>query len=682
MFTARLIRRLLPVALLWTWPAPTAMAAPEPATFSLEPRGTFESRRTEVLETAAAAPHASVSAQLAKIALGRGPLDEAAIRAALDKITRRDDTADFDAVALLRLFRTETPLLSSDLRRAIRDTLVRFKYWVDEPGTDLLSMWSENHQISYHAAEYLAGQFFPGTTFTNNGKSGAWHRDTARTRLLRWIALKAKVGFSEWDSNSYYPVTMAALLALAEFAADKEVALRATMLLDVMFFDMAVDSFRGTYGTAHGRTYTGTITGGGRHEGTASLQFLAWGFGVPGGGDAAVALATGKRYRLPRALELLALERPNEFVNRERQSLLIEDAKKFGLDYANPDDFWLLNEGGKFRTVENLEASYRITDRWRETLHRYGVVIKPYGDAVLGTYRELARRGEPLPDLDRTSLQRVDKYTYRTPDYQLSAAQDYRKGAPGYQQHIWQATFGPDTPVFTFNPGPTAKYWQGRFPRAGQVKNLLVALYNLPAEPPPGPKTVVPSDAAGNAMPSPGPSEDTLLPRTYAVLRRVLFDEVTQRGNWTFARKGPAYLALWSHAATTWSAKGVLGGEGLVAEGRQNIWLCQLGRETVDGPFAAWTEAIATAPIESDIEALFIDYRAPRIGHVSFAWEGPLTLNGRAEPLSDYARFDNPHCVSPYGSGRYEFHVADQNLVLDFNTAERIETSVSPAIHP
>ena len=316
-----------------------------------------------------------------------------------------------------------------------------------------------------------------------------------------------------------------------------------------------------------------------------------------------------------------------------------------------------------------------LSTRWRrETLHRYGVVLKPYGDAVLGTYRELARRGEPLPDLDRTSLQRVDKYTFRTPDYQLSTAQDYRKGAPGYQQHIWQATFGPDTPVFTFNPGPTSKYWQGRFPRSAQFKNVLVALYNIPTEQPPGPKTIVPSDAAGNAMPSPSPSEDTLVPRTFAVLRRALFDEVTQRGNWTFARKGLAYLALWSHATTAWSAKGVLGGEGLIAEGRQNIWLCQLGREATDGPFAAWIDAIAAAPIESDIENLFVAYRAPGVGHVSFAWEGSLRIDGRVESLGDYARFDNDYCVSPYGSGRYEIKHGEDKLVLDFNTGERTET--------
>ncbi|MBC7365186.1 MAG: hypothetical protein H7343_00010 [Undibacterium sp.] len=664
------------VALLTTTSTLT-QAQPAGQDYASEPRGDFASRRAEILQTAAASKRSDLNTQVARLALSRGVIDEAAIDRSLAKINRRDDTADFDAVNLLRLYGYESPLIAAPMRAKMRDTLLHFKYWVDEPGSDLLSMWSENHQIGYHTAEYLAGQFFPDDTFTNNGRSGAWHRDAARTRILRWIEIKAKVGFSEWDSNSYYPVTMGALLALAELAADPAVATRAGMLLDLMFFDMAVDSFRGTYGTSHGRCYTGTILGGGRNEGTSSLQYLAWGLGSPGGGDATLALAASQRYRVSPTVVALARDLPEEFVNRERQSLLIEDAKKFGLNYAKPEDFWLLNEGGKFRTRENIEASFRVTDLWSETLHRYGVVIKPYGEAVLATYRELAARGQPVPDLDRTSLQRVDKITYRTPDYQLSTAQDYRKGAPGFQQHIWQATVGPDTPVFTINPGPTAKYWQGRFPRNAQFKNVLVSIYNIPSEQPPGPKTVVPADAAGNAMPSPSPSEDTLVPRTYAVLRRALFDEVAQRGPWTFARKGHAYLALASRNPTAWSDAGVLGGAGLIAEGRQNIWICQLGREALDGSFPAWSEKIFAAPLvfSGTTDALAVDYAAPGVGRVNYGWDGPLRIDGRAEPLTDYARFDNPYCLSPYGSGRYEISHAGHRLLLDFNTGERRETA-------
>ena len=251
-----------------------AVASGQPAKrdYAGEPRGDFESRRRETLELAVAPNRRGLDAQLARLALGRGPLDQAALQRSLDKIRRRDDTADFDAVLLLRLLGQGGPLLTAELQREIRTVLIGFKYWVDEPGRDLLSMWSENHQIGYHTAEYLAGQFFPDELFPNHHRSGRQHRDAARERIQRWIGIKARVGFSEWDSNSYYPVTMSALLALAELADEPEIARRAAMLLDVMFFDMAVDSFRGTYGTSHGRTYTGTLVAGGRGEGTGSLQ--------------------------------------------------------------------------------------------------------------------------------------------------------------------------------------------------------------------------------------------------------------------------------------------------------------------------------------------------------------------------------------------------------------------------
>ena len=40
--------------------------------------------------------------------------------------------------------------------------------------------------------------------------------------------------------------------------------------------------------------------------------------------------------------------------------------------------------------------------------------------------------------------------TYKTPDYMLCSAQDWLPGELGYQQHIWQATLGPDAVVFSY----------------------------------------------------------------------------------------------------------------------------------------------------------------------------------------------------------------------------------------
>jgi len=649
-----------------------------------EPQSDYDSRRKAFVEFSSAAPgrggRGGLFAQISRLESGSGPIDEGSIRDALSHVDARNDCADFTVCGLLRILLqyADSPLLSPDLSEAISRTLIGFKYWIDEPGEDdMMCFWSENHQIMFHSDEYLAGQLFSDHTFPNVGETGVWHQARARDRILRWIDLKSRVGFSEWDSNCYYDEDMAPLLNLADFAEDEEVARRATMILDVMFFDMAVDSFRGTYGTSHGRTYPGHVLSG-RREATSGVQKIAWGLGCFNSPSnmTAVSLATSRRYRVPRAIELLAQDMPDELTNRERQSLRIEDAAELGIRFDDPDTAVLVWGAGKFANQRNVEATLGLADRFRS--HRFGIVIRPYAEAVLGTYKELEAQGIPHDgDLDRTTLSQVNKVAYRTPDYQLSTAQDYRKGKPGFQQHIWQATLSPDAIVFTLHRGNADeeryKYWVGRFPRAVQHKNLLFALYDVPESPLPGPKTVFPPGAGGNAVPSPGPSEEELLPHTVAAFPRSAFDEVCEASGWVMARKGAGYLALRSQQPAEWTPDGVLRGEGLVAQGRRNIWVCQLGREAVDGAFADWCQRIEEADLE--FGELSVRYGAPGIGEARCEWDGAFTVGGEEIQLHGYPRFDNPYGASAYGSGEYAVAFGDHRLKLDFQAGTREVTS-------
>lgn len=646
----------------------------------LEPQGTYESRRAAFLEYAAAAEggkgRGGFFSQLCRLELDRGPIDEESIRDAVAYVNARHDCADFTVSGLLRLMFLygDSPLLPPELIQEVRDGLRNFKYWIDEPGyDDLMCFWSENHQIMFHSDEYLAGQLFPDEIFSNAGQNGRWHMEKARKKICNWISLKAKVGFSEWDSNCYYDEDMTPLLNLADFAKDGEIATRAAMILDVMFFDMAVDSFRGTYGTSHGRTYPGQVLSG-RREATSGVQKIAWGMGNFNNPNnmTAVCLATSPRYRVPKIIGAIARHMPEELENFERQSLKIAQAERYGIRFDDLETAMLIWGAGKFANQRNVEDTLKLADQFHS--HRFDVVIRPYAEAVQGTYRELDRKGIAHDgDLDRTTLAQVDKYTYRTPDYQLSCAQDYRKGKPGFQQHIWQATLGPDAVVFALHRGSSDeksyKYWVGRFPRVGQYKNLLIAVFNIPDAPLPGPKTQFPPEASGNAMPSPGPSEEELLPRTVAVFNRSAFDEVIERNNWIFARKNKGYLALRSQNPVQWTPDGVLQGEGLIAEGRHNIWICQLGREAFDGPFNAWIDRIAKAHLTFD--TLSVAFDAPGIGPASFGWEGALTIAGKPIALGNYPRFKNPYCTSGYESGQYEIAHETRTLILDFATGKR-----------
>jgi len=629
-----------------------------------QPPATYESRRTAFLQSSANAANHGLYLQVARLLAGK-PVEEAPVRAAIRFIEQRNDTADFRVPALIRLLETAKPgaipaALAADMRKAI----VGFKYWCDEPGPDnLMGDWSENHQMLFHSSEYLAGQMFPAEVFPNNRQTGLQHRTHARPLVLQWINTKARAGFSEWDSNAYFPEDIASLMNLADFARDREISTRAAMLLDVIFFDMAVDSFHGTYGTSHGRTYEGTVLSG-KNEGTTGVEWIAFGMGSPGSPDnvATVFLASSPRYRVPELIQAIAHDSPPEMVNRERQGLTIEAAKQLGLRLEDPSDIFMLWDSGRLSNRVDAERSARVLEAFN--FHRYDVVIRPYADAVIGSYRALEEMGVVAAGLDRTSLEQVNKITYRTPDYELSTAQDYRKGQAGYQQHIWQATLGPENIVFTLNPSVSSKYWVGRFPKSVQYKNLLFAIYDIPSQTPPGPKTIVPPDASGNAMPSPGPAEELPAGYTLAVFRRANYSEVVERNGWVFGRQGNGYIAIRSQLPVRWTKDGALHGEGLIADGRKNIWICQMGRAAVDGPFQSWTERIASAPLK--YEGLSVRYQALGIGTATMSWDDPLTINGNPVATTGYPRFDNPYCHAEWGKGLYPIRYKGRTLTLDF----------------
>jgi hypothetical protein len=144
---------------------------------------------------------------------------------------------------------------------------------------------------------------------------------------------------------------------------------------------------------------------------------------------------------------------------------------------------------------------------------------------------------------------------------------------------------------------------------------------------------------------------------------------VVEKNNWIFARKDEGYLALRSKQPPHWTSTGVLRGEGLIADGRQNIWICQLGRTTVDGAFAAWSDSIAKASV--DFGDLSVVYRAPGLGYVRYSWDGDFTVGGQEIPQRNYRRFDNPYCQAEFGSGYYDIRHHDKRLIIDFEAGSR-----------
>jgi hypothetical protein len=600
---------------------------------------------------------------IVKLEAGAESINPASFQAALDFVNNREDPSDFYMTALLRLYLMSagTGKLTPGQETAIKDAILNWKFWLDEPNTTYVEMWTENHQILNHSIEYLAGQTFPDEVFTNNGETGRWHMQHGRQLLLQWIDLRARTGFSEWDSETYYPEDLAPLFNLVDFAEETEISTRAAMMIDVILFDFAVDAFYGQFATSSGRITPGSIKSA--DSSMTTIAALAWGQGrfTTTSNMGAVALATTSNYEIPPVIQALALDNPDEYLNFERHSFNVEDAASYGMDITDINDtprFWGM---GMFTIPEAINLTIQTADEWDLWHYPDFRDLKDVADilkAVNGF--ELASRLLD-PDPNGVYMGEVNKVTFRSPDYMLSSAQSFRPGEKGYQQHIWQATLSPYAVVFVNNPDSLQvtgshrpSYWManGRQPRTGQYKNVLIALYDIP-----------------RYKSAPKPLEMRHYAFTHAYFPKWAFDEVVEQDGWLFGRVGDGYVALYSEQPYEWVTEGTDADQEIVALGRKNVWICQLGRASVDGSFADFIQAVTNADLA--VAGLKVRYDAPGVGEVAFDWDGELSLDGEPIPLSGYPRFDNPYAQVDFGSGTYLVEHDGKSLELDFEQGIR-----------
>jgi hypothetical protein len=206
-----------------------------------------------------------------------------------------------------------------DLRQPLEECVVNFKYWHDEPGSDAMCYTTENHSILFHTCEVLAGQLYPERTFTNGNQPGKWHTEKGERLALEWLQNRASTGFKEWDSNTYFEEDTLALCTLADLAENPQVYELAALVLDKMFFTVAVNSFKGVFGSTHGRSYTPNIKTGYR-EGTSGISRLLWGMGIFNEkilGSVSLACSS---YELPPVISAIATDQPEALWSREQHT--------------------------------------------------------------------------------------------------------------------------------------------------------------------------------------------------------------------------------------------------------------------------------------------------------------------------------------------------------------------------
>jgi hypothetical protein len=264
-------------------------------------------RKRAALDVMAASGKDEPSRALVLLALGKDPEQATRlVESALPSVIERHDCADFWLLPLLWIYRKHAGTqLPDETWQRLRDVILNFRYWLDEPGNDVMWYWSENHVLCFHIAQYLAGDLFPDEIFPNSGKTGAQHRAQAEARLHRWFDAIDTHGLAEWNSAAYYPIDFLGLFTLLENAADPSLKERTAKLLDEIFVMTALHTLSSVPSGSQGRIYEKELFAGSATE-LASVAAIAFGGSWYAGHDRAAALFALSAYEPPREVSDLA----------------------------------------------------------------------------------------------------------------------------------------------------------------------------------------------------------------------------------------------------------------------------------------------------------------------------------------------------------------------------------------
>ncbi|MEY8355590.1 hypothetical protein AALB39_19835 [Lachnospiraceae bacterium 54-53] len=197
----------------------------------------------------------------------------------LEGVISRKDCSDFHFIIMLYIYKVFQDRISPSLKEALEDAMLNYRYWIDEPGDDVMWFFSENHALLFHCCQYLAGGCLPDRIFTNSKRTGAQMKERGEELLHQWFDEFFREFITEWNSNAYIPVDVLGIGTLYNLT-DRESILheKARRALDMIFYSLAVNAHKGAVMTSFGRTYEKEMKGN-YNAGTTSLLYVAYNAG-------------------------------------------------------------------------------------------------------------------------------------------------------------------------------------------------------------------------------------------------------------------------------------------------------------------------------------------------------------------------------------------------------------------
>lgn len=633
------------------------------------PTNDYINRKNYFLDKAKDA--SGISPQIVRVYLGLDVDDDQILNNA-NSISNPEGMSDFTWSNIVRLLYLdlEKNILTQDQWDIYMTNFLKSKFWFTE-STEINDaiIFTENHQLLCHTAELLVGQLLPNEVFSYSGMTGQDHIDHATKRIKQWLDWRSRLGFSEWNSNSYLSPDITSLCNLVDFAMDEEIVIKSAMVLDQLAFGFACNYYKSRFATSMGRCYDKTRIETSR-DGIIEAAWMMVGVGdlyTSFNDREGCALATSS-YTPPPILEYIARGAKDNFEHKERHNIDMDEGEMYGISYTQEDmNFWWGQSGPM--APETIEESFRIMDKYE---------INPMtllGPSILVDYLKFKAfiNGRTLEETSRqldlittgVCLETANIYTYRTPHYQLSGCQDHMKGMNGMQEHIWQASLDDSAYVFTNSPGGVVKNFDQLFmggwkPRATFYKNLGIIQYDRETVSLDGESliSILNTFTANKAI-------------NHAYFPRSNFDNVSSSNGWTFGKKRGSYVALYSYNPTCWVSDYELSSNGF-----KNVWIVEMGSEAEYSSFNDFKTEILGATIKISPLSLGYDveYESPSQGKASLSWDGDFLVNYTKVDIDSYARFDNQYCYQEFGTDKTIIEYGSNTLELDFNKLERSYT--------
>ena len=589
------------------------------------------------------------------------PYDFSSLQDPFDLIERRGDTADFRLQPLTRIVYDHADSISPEEFQQIKKAFLGFKYWMDQPGRDGMCFWSENHQIMFSTAEYLAGQRWPDEIFTNDGKTGAEHRAMARQRILYWLEQRWLYGFTEWYSNVYYVEDIAPLANLIDFAEDREIVEKAMIVMDLLLHDLATQSHRGVFQSTSGRMYDGKKKGNRGNSMRAVVEHI-WGRGTFGyesppreGMD--LCFIYSKKYQVPEVIRAIGLD-PGPSVIRASTGLNVSELRKEGLLGQEDRQIMMQWAMEAFSNAPVVDNSIRYVERndmfHNQFLQGFQMIditpVREFGLLPLAVF--LLR-----PQSNGSAIQRANTYTFRTPGYMIATSQAYHPGTFGDQHHIWTATLSEEVSLFTTHPakpmmlgdkvGNSPGYWvgNGRLPHCVQHENTVLCMYDLDDQP--------------------GFLEQEVADFTHAYFPMDKLSDVEIDGRFAFARHRNTLVAFVARYPLKY-AEGSQ--DDLIQAGADGYWIFEASTLAEEGDIEAFKDRIRSNAVTCRDETLQYTSMGESL-QVTFG--GDFRVNGSVVD-TEYQRFDSPYARCPRKPQSIQIAHDGHLLELDFHKRLRI----------